>query len=73
MQFLARELMLKEEEVESLLVDLIVMHPLKASIDKVQGIVILDAAKSNKGNQDPTVKYVENLRKLSQEFQTQYI
>ncbi len=74
MQFLATELMLKEEEVENLLVDLIVMHSLKASIDKVQGIVLLDVGRNQiKGADEVTLKYVEHLRKLSQEFQTHFM
>ncbi len=74
MQFLATELMLKEEEVENLLVDLIVMHSLKASIDKVQGIVLLDVGRNQiKGTDEATLKYVEHLRKLSQEFQTHFM
>lgn len=50
MSFLARELVLSSEEVESLLVDMILDQKLAAHIDQIKGHVILEPSNSSSNN-----------------------
>jgi hypothetical protein len=74
--FLAEELVLEVNEVESLLVDLIVLHGLNASLDKINNVLILKHSNSPSGSgsdreavQQATLQYVDTLRKLTTDFQ----
>ncbi len=75
MKYLSEELFLNEKEVESMLVDLIVLKKLRGSIDKVEGCLILDRKNSSRHSSvsDATLRWIQSLNETNQAYLTTHM
>jgi COP9 signalosome complex subunit 2 len=74
LQFLARELSLTTEEVESMLIELILNSKLNASINQIEGFLVMNDNTENaeQMKMKALCNYVKNLELISNGFSSNY-